>query len=253
MEPKERIIFDDNAYPPTAAGIAATRKDEAEFLLDYFAGDLDLGDIDDIPPEQWGDYVALISDEQILGYMNSRRYNDWAFEADLLRETLGSGEREGMPLVVKDDGKGALPDFSVLDDIDALLNTLSSGPLKLWDENGHLYIEGAGGNGNVKLEVKVLTDVGRDAYDDLMDTDGLTPAQEASGVRDLFDDERFSELPRHAEFAWNAPAEEWDDSLAEKPGAALGEEDIRDLRDAGDALANDKGEPSRPPMGLDAL
>lgn len=209
MKARERIIFDDDAYVLSPDDM---RRDEAETLLDYFAVDLDIDDPDKVPEGERADLVARISDDEINNYLHSRRSNDWDFEKELLRDTLGSGEREGMPLIVcgaVSRWDGISSGYEVVSDLDALLDT-RSGPLKdceqfkLWDENGCLKVRGIHHDGQVNLEVRVLTHAGQDAYFDLE-----SEIDPVIGIHDIFSDEQFSELPRHAEYAWGAPAEEW--------------------------------------------
>lgn len=179
-------------------------------------------------------------------------------------------EHSGNPLIAAGcigRWNGTRTGFSVFEDFKDMLSGPDS-PFKdceiekIWDENGHLFIHGTHHDGSVTVELKQLSDAGREAYDEIAEawvgesftvagndaTDWKSRTYDGSArsvseaMLDLWNEPSFCCLPCYLERAFGYPAEEWDTPETDEksagepsPGVSLKVE-ARSARDAAESL-----------------
>ena len=106
---------------------------------------------------------------------------------------------------------GTSKGWEIVDDVDQLLSAgygsvfQDCESFKVWDENGHLYAEGAHHDGTVCVEIKGIMPDGESLLGDIEEG-----ADELDAIRTIWDDDtgRYSAIPRFAEREWRcAPLE----------------------------------------------
>lgn len=95
----------------------------------------------------------------------------------------------------------------VSDDIDEVLEKVlkDCDYVKIWDENGHLFIHGTHHDGSITVEVKALTAKGSEYYDNW--NYGSDNRTEREVMENLF--KRYSVLPRLVERVWGGKKTEY--------------------------------------------
>lgn len=176
MRAVERIIYDD---------IDGYDFDEyRNLLLEVY---LDNGGPKHGSPEQY------ITDDDVWTFIYDRQDNDFMEEKSALRESLDLG----YGFLAKGVNKrwdGTSRGYEIVDDFNNLLDGGYGGLLngcdkcKIWDENGHLHIEGTHHDGGICFEVRPLTSDGRDLLDaaEYEDTDTIKEitGESTLGIKD---------------------------------------------------------------------
>lgn len=176
-------------------------------------------------------------------WISDNRQEDWNNELATLRETLGDSEL----LVFGSIGRwdGAHTGWEVKSSFDEIVQETMKDceGFEIWDENGHLYVEGIHHDGRNIVEVRMMTETGNAYYCDWVDRRLWCGDLSESNMLEELKRPEYSELPRHAERAFGCPAEEY--QSIERTATSLSSE-TKDARNASNVLGNcGADEPSR--------
>lgn len=250
--PKKRMVFSDDAYSDSDY-IEEVRKEIAKKNAMDRAGENDeiVSEVDsrletllpqymDGKIERYEIVSDLIKTIENLGgieperpvnesaledWIADNRQEDWSNELDMLKGTLGDSEL----LVFGSIGRwnGVHSGWDVKSSLDEILRETMKdcADFEIWDENGHLYVQGAHHDGINTVEVRMLTEQGYKFYDEYWMGDGDAPSEDVyrKGQAKLLDtllnthDEFYAALPRHAEKCFGCPAEEYEPEESYSP------------------------------------
>lgn len=172
---KERIIFDNY----DTEGLEEELRNDEEYK-DFYDEDFD-------------NLIATILDEE---YDMAKEYLHEVFENKSIVCVGSCGRWDGVY-------SGGF----VSDDIDEVLERVLKDCyyFKIWDENGHLFIQGTHHDGSITVEVKALTAKGSEYYDNW--NYGSDNRTEREVMENLF--KRYSVLPRLVERVWGGKRTEY--------------------------------------------
>ena len=153
-KPKERVIydsmdmFDDDLWNETKQEI---------WNQDYEGHELEeLSTRDDYEP----------SDDRVWQWIYADMDDRWTMEYDQLKDFFnGKGRLLCLGTIGRWTGRHSAG--RIFGDFESLVSAVLDGCeySKIWDENGHLYIEGTHHDGTNRMEIKILTERGYEYYD----------------------------------------------------------------------------------------
>jgi|GEM_PF-4903842 len=260
-EPKKRIIYSDSSYtdPANFEGYRATLYDEklneyyiavdptinelhvavADIFKQYTnrENDKEFGVPDAVkkiqvvlennPPYIRQPKIDDVSDEQVYSHISECRQQDFFSEREGLEETLGKSKLLVFGSIGRWDGTSIGWDVkSTFEEI--IQETMRDcESFEVWDENGHLFVEGIHHDGRNQVEIRMLTDEGYEQYD-LAENETSCPAVKREWISSewLIDHLKRPEnsiLPRHAEKVFGCPAEEYEEEKQLPDNSLTGE------------------------------
>lgn len=227
MEPKERIVFDEDPYYGGEGeemaindlmerdGLSEDEVRERYTDDEIFNHQMEMKDFD-YEEEMWA-LAAFFNGEKSD---RSEFINPYGGNHILVSGSIGRWNGTSTGIAV-------YKDFDAATDCSASRfgqgNVFADCEIdKVWDENGTLYLTGAHHDGRVSVEMRQLTDEGERLwgqldYEDYLPLDGLTAmgkhyelGDENQFVHDLWNSPEMCATPRYAEKAFGCPTEEYE-------------------------------------------
>ena len=134
------------------------------------------------------------------------RYDEfnWDEEKYNLKEVFDNGNKF---LAVGTCGlwHGNYDDGFMFDSFDQLMENFRDCNLKLWDENGHFFIEGSHHDGTHLVEIKQLTQKGEQYYDNWNWGPSSDTRREFDVYKKLFTDSHYSHLIHYMHRTYDCP------------------------------------------------
>lgn len=175
--------------------------------------------------------LESITDMEVEAYLYRKSREDWQNELSKIANTLDHHDLFVFGSTPKwDKGQDGWGIFSSLNQVLQILMKECE-QFEIWDENGHLFLAGIYGDGRNQIEIRMLTDTGRDLYHD------SAKAERSSEhlFRSLIENNQATKLPRYVERTLGHPAKEWEDSRTTLREVA------KDERRASHTLAQNSG------------
>lgn len=156
-------------------------------------------DFDEIKANIMEDYDEPISDNYVYDVMSIYQEEDW----NEMMSYLQSVEKYHKWVMLGSAGtwQGSRECGQIYENIDKAMSAITQHCefIKVWSENGHLYVQASHHDGTHNVELKLITDKGWETYDNWMCSNcgaSLDAKNRYQVFEMIFDYNLFSKLPR---------------------------------------------------------